>query len=295
MTLLSGSSDFRSPQEFAAAIDAERARESEPIVIDSPGECPWRRVKGRNCDECRRQGGLLAYWSVSPLERRRYDVRGCLRVVGEQLREVRIEELKELIRTAGLTDEEGRHTLTRAAIDEHNRAAYEYLGKWRPGSGGIYLTAKRDGMNPTGNGVGKSYALHALCVRLACEGVSSLYRTTAAFLTALRESFDLESFRDSEADIIKAYVDAPVLLLDNIGGENIGRDSDWAANRLFQVIDERIRRGNPIVAAGRFGLDYLAGHFGEKHGPDIASRLAGHCTVFALGGGDRRLAKAGGQ
>lgn len=283
--------DISSPAAFNADVQAERKKPSEAHTVTHPGECPWRGVKLHTCDICRNCGGSIRYWSLQPLVLRVYDTTRCLRIVGQETRAVALEQARALIRQAGLTPEESTHTFRNAVYDEYNKQPYQKIQVWQPNSGRglLILPTQENPENASGNGVGKSYALHALCIKLACVGIESLYRTSAQFLQELQRSFDVEKWENSEAEVMAQYMQTPVLLLDNLGGEALKDTSTWAPNRLFSLIDERLRFGRPIVAAGRFGLDRIAAHFGPEHGPDIASRLAGHCDAVQLGGPDRRV------
>ncbi len=251
-----------------------------PVVtknITSPEECPWQSSPLRICDNCR--NGTREQSQLEPKPQRIiYDVSLCYSEM----------QYKRLISKSGLVGIELNHFFENAVIDNYNRRLYTYLMTWNPSSGGgIYITAKKDPDNPQGNGTGKSYALHALTHRLCRMGISCLYGRTVDFLMQLRSAYD-EGSQESESRILNRYSKVPVLLWDDLGKENI--KSDWGTEKFYYVVDYRVKTNRPIIISSNFGLDEIEAKFGrDNFGPAIASRLAGFCELWDLGGPDRRV------
>ena len=283
-----------SPAERLAEII--RRAEDESIRLDSlpiekrtvymPKECPW----GVGIEECRRECK-----EARPVKQSNekimivYDTQPCRReIVGAQLRS-----------TCGLIGHEFTHTFENSIADKENQAAMLYLKKWMPNDGWIYITARKDHKNnPVGNGTGKSYAMEALVNRLCCEGIACKYIKVIDLTARLRRSY--HGGIENEHDILRNLVEVPVLILDDIGKENLrksGEVNEWAAEKLYYIIERRSRyEDRPIGFTSNFNLDELADRFGDNYGPAMASRIAGRCKgldgkvrIWALGGPDRRL------
>ena len=268
-------------------MQAEIARRQEilkkaPVVtkvIKSPDECPWRNDPWRKCEDC--QNGTREKSQIEPEPLRTvYDVSACFIEM----------RYRELIEKSGLMGIELNHLFENAIIDEHNRELFTYLMEWEPSiGGGIYIAAKKDADNPQGNGTGKSYALHALTHRLCRMGIPCLYGRTVDFLMELRAAYD-EGSQESESRVLRRYTQVPVLLWDDLGKESFR--TDWGPEKFYYVIDYRVRTKKPMIISSNFDLGEIEAKFGrDNFGPAIASRLAGFCEVWTLGGPDRRIKK----
>lgn len=246
-------------------------------VIKSPKECPWRDDPWRKCEDC--QNGTREESQIEPEPRRTiYDVGACFMEVRYQ----------ELIDKSGLVGIELNHFFESAEIDKYNRELYTYLMEWEPTiGGGIYIAAKKDPDNPQGNGTGKSYALHALTHRLCRMGIPCLYGRTVDFLMQLRAAYD-NGAQESERKVLNRYTNVPVLLWDDLGKESFR--TEWGPEKFYYVIDCRVRTNKPIIISTNFDLGEIEAKFGrDNFGPAIASRLAGFCEMWTLGGPDRRV------
>jgi DNA replication protein DnaC len=76
------------------------------------------------------------------------------------------------------------------------------------------------------------------------------------------------------------------LVLDDL---DKARGTEYGAEQVFTVIDNRITEGAPLLVTMNATLDELAARFPEPAGDAIASRLAGYCDVLRVDGEDRRL------
>ena len=246
-------------------------------VVKSPNECPWRDDPWRKCEDC--QNGTREESQIEPEPRRTiYNVGACFMEVRYQ----------ELIDKSGLVGIELNHFFESAEIDKYNRELYTYLMEWEPTiGGGIYIAAEKEPNNPQGNGTGKSYALHALTHRLCRMGIPCLYGRTVDFLMQLRAAYD-EGNQESESRVLRRYTQVPVLLWDDLGKERFR--TDWGPEKFYYVIDYRVRANKPIIISSNFDLGEIEAKFGrDNFGSAIASRLAGFCGMWTLGGPDRRV------
>jgi|GEM_PF-1541258 len=257
-------------------------------MVATPDDCPYGSgCPLQFCEKCRESGGILLLEGMRPQPHRtRHHVAECLAC---QERERRERAVAARLAHCGLTAGERNHTFAAWEQTPDNRKVYAALSSWDyRGDGGIFLLGDTSPANPTGNGTGKSYALHALTLRLCEEEVKAVFLRTVDFLKELRASYD-EERPFGECEVIERYADIPVLLWDDLGKEALR--GEWAAEKFYLVIDERCRRGLPVVISSNFALDRIEQRFGDNFGPAIASRLAGMCPLrFKLGGPDRRMA-----
>jgi DNA replication protein DnaC len=95
--------------------------------------------------------------------------------------------------------------------------------------------------------------------------------------------FDL--LRPSAEDSRQTVLDcqqAKLLVIDDLGAE---KPSEWTAERLYEVIDERYVHGKPLIVTSNVPTGKIADHVGAR----VASRFAEMCTVVPITGNDRRI------
>lgn len=67
------------------------------------------------------------------------------------------------------------------------------------------------------------------------------------------------------------------------------RPTDFGIQPVYLAVNAWIEAQQPLLVTMNSGLERLADEFGGRFGEAIASRLAGYCDVFHVGGEDRRL------
>ena len=151
---------------------------------------------------------------------------------------------------------------------------------------GMYISG------PTG--VGKTRLLVALFLDLADRGADAALYTYNDILDDIRADFGRE--RDDKPVIYPYYLAKPVLFIDDIGA---GRTTQWAAERMYRLLDERLKARLPTYFTSNYGLTQLGGVLNEcyevqtkvstRDGDRIVSRIGGACVGVKLVGKDRRL------
>lgn len=245
-------------------------------TINSPEECPKDRTF-TGCSFCS-EGTLILQNQKG--ETVSFDVRRCYDE----------STYRDIIKCSGLLGKELLQTFERADIDRYNRNLFTYLAQeWEPRKGGgVYIKSGVSETNPKGNGTGKTYALTALVHRIARMGIPTLFTRTVDLFVDLRASYDYGN-RDQEVGILRNHKSIPVLMLDDLGKELIRKDSDWAQEKLYYIIDYRVKMNLPTFITSNLSLSELEDKYGPNFGPAICSRLAGYCELWSLGGPDRRL------
>lgn len=134
------------------------------------------------------------------------------------------------------------------------------------------------------NGTGKTTLAAAIC-RLKLDA-RPLMVGSINLLLDLQATYGQAR---AEAEVLAKYSNAPILVLDDIGKEQA---TEWAASRLYAIIDARYGRLLPTVATSNFTLPDLAARFKDQAtGQAIVSRLTETCRQLELDGPDLRGAK----
>ena len=127
-------------------------------------------------------------------------------------------------------------------------------------------------------GTGKTHLLASIAEWLIVEHkVPVVYRTAVALFDEIRAGFDRKTYEDQW----QAMLDAPVLLLDDLGD---GKPSDWRMERTERLVDYRYGRNLPIVIASNVPPDAWERMFGWR----TASRLGEMTRVLEFTGPDYR-------
>lgn len=172
-----------------------------------------------------------------------------------------------------------RHTarLDRAGIPPRYHEAEHPLAKQLAGQleggRGLYLYGP--------NGTGKT-TLAAAITRLKLD-VKPLMVGSINLLLDLQATYGAAK---AEQEVLTKYSTAPLLIVDDLGKEQA---TEWAASRLYAIIDSRYGRLRPTIVTSNFALPDLAARFRDQAtGQAIVSRLTETCRQFELDGPDLR-------
>jgi DNA replication protein DnaC len=106
------------------------------------------------------------------------------------------------------------------------------------------------------------------------------------FLASVDLFFELKSTFNSnttdEMDVIKKYVETPLLVIDDVGAEKV---SDWSRQMFYLLIDRRYRNMKPTIITSNLSLQQIAELIDER----ISSRICEMGIVTELTGRDRRV------
>lgn len=130
-------------------------------------------------------------------------------------------------------------------------------------------------------GTGKTYAA-ACAVRLAVEDM-----TSAKLVSVARLLDDIRrDYGERDGFAMWAAENVRLLVLDDLGAE---RPTEWAVERLCELVDYRTMRGKPTIVTSNYSLGEMRNRFGDVQGMRLASRIGGACEILEMGGPDRRL------
>ena len=159
---------------------------------------------------------------------------------------------------AGLTMKDFRWTAYpekfRADAAEAERRAAAFVSRFdefRAAGMGLFIHSKTMGSGKT---------------RLACclagelmekRGVSARFVSASQLLDAVR-------CREERTDVMAELIDAPLLVLDDVGAKRTGED--WLNDELFRLLDGRMRGRRPTLVTSNFPVSELPvdGHVADR-------------------------------
>ena len=163
--------------------------------------------------------------------------------------------------------------------NSHNRAVYKKAQQvCEDGELNMLLTGN--------TGTGKTYLLTA-CANLCAEQNKSVLLLTAYTVNSMFLEAHLSDVH-THHEIIDSLVDVDVLLIDDLGTENVYKNV--TAEYFFSVLNERIARKKQTFISTNLTLNDIRERYDER----IFSRLVDqNCTfVTKLTGADKRIKKA---
>lgn len=140
-------------------------------------------------------------------------------------------------------------------------------------------------------GVGKSFVLGAIANELASMEIKTVMVYVPDFLSELKSSIQDQSLQD-KVDFVKK---APVLMLDDLGAENL---SPWTRDEIIgTILQFRMNEGLPVFITSNYNYEQLENHFAttQKGEVDvmkaarIMERVRALTTDFEMVGENRRL------
>ena len=145
---------------------------------------------------------------------------------------------------------------------------------------GIYLTGSF--------GTGKTYMIAALFNELAKKGVQGVIVHYPEFLRSLKASFN-----DSYDERFNTIKTSPLLLLDDIGAENV---TVWNRDEILSpILQYRMDEGLPTFFTSNLSLKELEEHLSETSTPSVVKarriieRIKAEAVVLELISDDRRV------
>jgi len=93
----------------------------------------------------------------------------------------------------------------------------------------------------------------------------------------------------NESEVMARWVGVDLLILDDLGK---GVPSEWAAEKLFEIVNKRWSNNKLTIITSQYGITELSERYRKAGGETLSamiSRLKGECEEIPLMGKDRRL------
>lgn len=123
-------------------------------------------------------------------------------------------------------------------------------------------------------GTGKTHLAAAMANDIIKHGRAVKYTTFSRMTQDVRAAYYSGS-KETEAEAVKKYQEAPILFLDDLGKE---KPTDWNVALLFSLIDFRYSNGLPTVITSNYTLEDL----GDKLTPPLSDTMTAAAIVDRL-------------
>lgn len=164
------------------------------------------------------------------------------------------------------------------------KSALKYVSKFsdmRRDGMGLYLTGTK--------GVGKTHLAYGIARALIEQEHRVICKPSVTMLADIKATYANTPGEPSEYELLRKYLDADLLVIDDLGKEQI---TDWSLTELFTVINMRYEDQRPIVITTNYTDDGLIGRLartGDRITADsLVSRLHEMCFSLEVVGEDYR-------
>lgn len=152
---------------------------------------------------------------------------------------------------------------------------------------GLAMACVEDGSSLVlggGTGVGKTHLAVAMVQELVSRGKCAIFVPTVDLLDEVRAGYE-----SGKADQIQRGArEADCLVLDDLGAQ---RTTDWVAERLFALLDDRYRNGRQtVITTNAISMKDLSEGLGDR-GARITSRLSESAQALFIKARDYRTRK----
>lgn len=141
-------------------------------------------------------------------------------------------------------------------------------------------------------GTGKTYLAFCIANELLNRLVPVIAISSIGLLSKIKETYKRYG-NEGEIEVINSLKNASLLILDDLGAEN---STDWAKEKIYEIIDSRYRDKKPIIITTNLSLEQLkekmAGDDGVYRTYD---RIIEMCTPIEIKGKPRRIEAAKGK
>ena len=269
---------MRGIRQAAEAVRQDAAEDRTDASLEVPGGVLRRCEKCGMPTECRRMvlGRTLTFSCM------------CRCRQEEEARRKKADEERERmialrrLRSTGIQDRHFRGWRFSAAEDtEVIQRARQYVANWkRARSENIGL------LFWGGVGTGKTFAA-------ACIANALIERAVPVLMTNFPKIMGQMGglYTEERSQYLGSFRNYPLLVIDDFGVE---RDTEYAKEQVYAVIDERYRSGLPLIITTNLPIAALRR---PENAADarIYSRVLDMCAPVHVGGGDRRMASGRGK
>lgn len=173
-------------------------------------------------------------------------------------------------------------------VDEHNKQFFnltkQYVDRFNE------MKEKNLGLLLFGApGTGKTYIAFCIANELINRMVPVIAISSIGILNKIKETYKKYG-NEGEIEVINSLKNASLLILDDLGAEN---STDWAREKIYEIIDSRYRDKKPIIVTTNLKLEQL---MEKMAGGDKVyrtyDRIIEMCTPVEVKGKARRIETA---
>lgn len=186
----------------------------------------------------------------------------------------------ERLRREGIQDEKLLNctfSIDNSPQSKHSQAFRRYCDKWQE------VRQKNLGLILFGDvGTGKSF--YSGCIANEIINRYAMPVIVTSIPRILRQLFDI----DDKEGYIRRLVSVPLLVIDDLGAE---RETDYALEQVYTVIDERYKAEKPLIVTTNLSYEELKNPTDIRY-KRIYDRVIEMCVPFNVEGVSRREEKA---
>lgn len=131
-----------------------------------------------------------------------------------------------------------------------------------PGRNGLFITGPM--------GTGKTHLAAAISNQLMREGTPVICMTMIDLLDRIKRTYEerRQYGDESEGDILDAYKDVPLLVIDDMGKEPA---TPWAVSKIYAIINARYEAYMPTIVTTNYTDEELVGRLTAKDGDETTA------------------------
>lgn len=186
----------------------------------------------------------------------------------ERIEKARLMKMKieKIFSESGIEERFKQRTFDTFEVNEVNRKAYEITKSYADKFLNEIIPIQQERTNikkplreknclfVTGSyGTGKTHLACAIANKLILKQIPVICMTMIKLLDVIKSSFDANDDMKEEY-ILKTYREVPLLIIDDLGSEQI---TEWSMSKIFSIINSRYEAYMPTIITTNYGTDEL--------------------------------------
>lgn len=102
-------------------------------------------------------------------------------------------------------------------------------------------------------GTGKTHLAVAIALRLIDKGIPVVFKTSIDLLGEIKRSYEMAE--TSEYEVLRAYKEADLLIVDDFGKEQC---TDWSMSIIYEILNDRYEEKRPTIITTNYNENMLA-------------------------------------
>lgn len=162
--------------------------------------------------------------------------------------------IAEIIGASGMGERFKRRTFAAFEQKPENVTAYRTAAGYAENFARL-ATCEKNGLFIIGpKGTGKTHLAAAVANKLMADGKPVLFATMIALLGKIKETFNRENTKMTEAELMRLYKQVDLLIIDDMGKEP---PTAWALAKMYEIINDRYEDYKPIIVTSNYTADEL--------------------------------------